>query len=622
MAAAAAARCEEDDEVAIEIEPGALVDARQTPSAANVAAPVPCDERLGRYRLRFALATGGMATVYLAVAEEGPNAGHVFAVKRIHPHLALSSEFVDMFRDEARLASLLHHPNVCGVLDYADAHATGGAEPCWLAMELLVGAPLARLLGTRARKRVDPAMAARWPLVAARLVAEACEGLHVAHELRDESGRPLQVVHRDVSPHNVFVGFDGHAKVVDFGIASAAHRLHHTATGMVKGKFAYMAPEQMRGHRVDRRADVWSLGVVLWESIVGRPLFRGETESETILRALGAEVPPLASVAPHAGPELAAVVDRALRVPVGERYESARELGQDLWRIVHAAAPSVSAPEVAGWMDALFPGEHERQRAIAESARDGADSSAPRPALVVPWASGEDSRSQLAPRSAVVRRAGQPPRSASRALLVAGAIVLGAVILALGIVVGSHTGTPTGRAAPAPPDVPTEARTRPPETRVVRSADVADVPRTEPLSGSDPWSSTTTRARADATSRVARPDDARLVSGHRAERPSEGPTGRTGEARTSARDRSTAEADPNARGEVHVATSGGWAVVSHRGRRLGPTPGIFRLPVGRQTLTLRAQGSGPPQRETVNVRRGAVVRLRVALAPAAGLASR
>lgn len=598
MAAAAAARCEEDDEVAIEIEPGVAVDERQTPSAANVATPVPCDERLGRYRLRFALATGGMATVYLAVAEEGPNAGHVFAVKRIHPHLALSRDFVDMFRDEARLASLLHHPNVCGVLDYADAHAVGSAEPCWLAMELLVGAPLARLIGTRARRQVDPAMGARWPLVAARLVAEACEGLHVAHELRDESGRPLQVVHRDVSPHNIFVGFDGHAKVVDFGIASAAHRLHHTATGMVKGKFAYMAPEQMRGHRVDRRADVWSLGVVLWESIVGRPLFRGETESETILRALGAEVPPLASVAPHAGPELAAIVDRALRVPVGERYESARELGQDLWRIVHAAAPSVSAPEVAGWMDALFPGEHERQRAYAETARDAAGSSAPRPALIVPWASSEDSRSHFAPQSAVVRRAGQPPRSASRALLVGGSIVLGGVILALGIAVGSRTGTTDPAAVGPHAAVRGDARAQRTEARVEPPTSITADRGPDPRPGSD-----------------GRP----LVQG---DGQGEEPTNRAGEARTGTRDRSSAEADPNARGEVHVATSGGWAVVSHRGRRLGPTPGIFRLPVGRQTLTLRAQGSGPPQRETVNVRRGAVVRLRVALAPAAGLASR
>ncbi|MCA9610627.1 MAG: protein kinase, partial [Myxococcales bacterium] len=233
----------------------------------------PARGNVGRYRLTHELASGGMASVYLAFPELARSPGEAVAVKRVHPHLAVQRSFVEMFLDEARVAARIDHPNVARVLDIGAAE--GGQ---FIAMELLLG----RSLGAVAKRLKRLPLETRWPL-AAHVVARAAEGLHAAHELRDPDGAPLEVVHRDVSPHNVFVTYDGRVKVVDFGIARARGRLHQTETGTVKGKFAYMAPEQMMGLPVDRRADVWALGVVLHELLVGDKLFKRSNDTETVL---------------------------------------------------------------------------------------------------------------------------------------------------------------------------------------------------------------------------------------------------------------------------------------------------------------------------------------------------
>src|SRR5688500_2262135 len=225
------------------------------------------ERQFGRYRLCFELASGGMGTVYLARAEGPSGFEKLVALKRIHEHLAKDPRFVAMFLDEARLAARIHHPNVCSVIDFGTVE-----DSYYLTMPFVEGESFHRLLRSLA-KRGDPGASRSFWYIAARIVAEACEGLHAAHELRDDVGEPLEVVHRDVSPQNLLIGYYGGVRVLDFGVASARHRLYSTATGEVKGKFAYIAPEQIEGQPVDRRADVWSLGVVLYECIALRRLF-------------------------------------------------------------------------------------------------------------------------------------------------------------------------------------------------------------------------------------------------------------------------------------------------------------------------------------------------------------
>src|SRR5688500_2571176 len=191
------------------------------------------ERQFGRYRLCFELASGGMGTVYLARAEGPSGFEKLVALKRIHAHLAKDPRFVAMFLDEARIAARIHHPNVCSVIDFGTVEGS-----YYLTMPFVEGESLGRVMHAVSARR-DPAARRSFWYVAARVIADACEGLHAAHELRDDVGDLLEVVHRDVSPQNTLIGYDGGVRVLDFGVASARHRLYSTATGEVKGKFAY-----------------------------------------------------------------------------------------------------------------------------------------------------------------------------------------------------------------------------------------------------------------------------------------------------------------------------------------------------------------------------------------------
>jgi serine/threonine protein kinase len=237
-------------------------------------------EALGPYRLLAELGTGGMATVYEAIDSQAPpDAPHV-AVKVLHEHLAREASHVDNFLDEGRLGLRLDHPSVCRVLDVGKV----GGRP-YVAMELLQGAALDRLFALLAR-RPELARDITWTRAIVSVVAEVADGLHAAHALTDEEGRLLDVVHRDVSPENLYLLDDGSARLADFGVARHADRTHATLPGMIKGKLAYLAPEIFQGAPLDRRADVWSLGVVLWELLVGRSLFRRASEAELMSAVL------------------------------------------------------------------------------------------------------------------------------------------------------------------------------------------------------------------------------------------------------------------------------------------------------------------------------------------------
>jgi serine/threonine-protein kinase len=307
-------------------------------------------ERVGRYRVGAELARGGMALVCLASLEEGSD--EVVALKLVHPHLIDDSDFVEMFLDEARISTRIRHPNVCRVTDYGEADDT-----LFLAMELLRGTPLTKL-NRRVRQNPDVLKDPRWARVAASIMSDVCAGLHAAHELLDDTNTPLHVVHRDVSPHNVFVCWDGVSKILDFGVAASEHRLHMTRAGTVKGKFEYIAPEQVQSKKVDRRADVWAVGTVLWELLAGKALFRGPNHAQTIARVLAASVPPIEG-APR---ELQEIIARAVRLDVNERIGTAGEIGEalDSW------LGDVGKTEVATVIAELMPGAEQAEAMLIE----------------------------------------------------------------------------------------------------------------------------------------------------------------------------------------------------------------------------------------------------------------
>ncbi len=342
----------------------------ETPAPPPIPVPEGPGRRLGDYELCYQLATGGMATIYLARKETGDGYGRPVAIKRLHPHHVGSRDMEEMLLDEARIASRITHPNVCAVLDVG----RDGGSP-FIAMEYLAGVPLSRLNRAVARR---PAIlsSGRWHALAARILSDAAAGLHAAHELA-EGDVPLEVVHRDVSPSNVFVTFDGNVKVLDFGVAAARRRIRVTRELEIKGKLAYIAPEQARGERVDRRADVWGLGLCLWEALAGRRLFSRSSVVEHLAEDR-VEPLPRPSQAVSAVPRaLDGVVERALRWSREERYPTARAMAADLFRFVRGSGEPAGAPQLAALLLELFRVVHSRDKDVLLTATgDGTDPTA------------------------------------------------------------------------------------------------------------------------------------------------------------------------------------------------------------------------------------------------------
>src|SRR5690606_17138945 len=279
---------------------------------------------LGRFTLCRELGAGGMATVYLARMRLAAGLERVVALKTIHSHLAKEQTFVDMFLDEAKIASQISHPNVCSVFDFGEVAGT-----YFLAMEYLSGEPLIDVINAIAAQQDEDLMAAV-PFLAARILADACEGLQAAHSLTGPDGKRLEVVHRDVSPQNLVVTYDGSVKVVDFGCAKALERVTQTNTGMMKGKVSYAAPEQLRAEPLDARVDVFALGVCLWEFLTLRQLFRRDSAVASAMAVLQEPIPRASNGCPWVPEELATIAERALARDREERYASARELGRAL----------------------------------------------------------------------------------------------------------------------------------------------------------------------------------------------------------------------------------------------------------------------------------------------------
>ncbi|HWL86479.1 MAG TPA: serine/threonine-protein kinase, partial [Polyangiaceae bacterium] len=307
---------------------------------------------MGRYAVFAEIASGGMASVHLGRLIGSVGFTRTVAIKRLHPHLARNPDFVAMFLDEARLAARIRHPNVVHTLDVvSDEHEL------LLVMEYVQGETLARLVRAAHSQKIRLP-----PSIASGIAVGALDGLHAAHEATSERGTPLGIVHRDVSPQNVLVGRDGVARVLDFGVAKAAGRLHETKDGSVKGKFAYMAPEQLGRTEVDRRADIFAAGVVIWEALTAERLFDGDNLAEIVHAVISRSVPAPSSVAADIPPELDAVVLKALEREVDKRYASAHDMAVALERVCRPA----SAREIGEWVEYLAAPSLRASRTLLE----------------------------------------------------------------------------------------------------------------------------------------------------------------------------------------------------------------------------------------------------------------
>jgi hypothetical protein len=298
-----------------------------------------------RFHILRRLGQGGMAEVFVALRREPDGSASPVAIKRPLPDLAAQAEFLNMFLDEARIASVLDHPNVARVHEIVQR-----PDGCLLVLELVDGRALSALMvrGERIGRRMDARMSAY-------IIARAAEGLHYAHGCKDGQGRPLHLVHRDVSPQNILISFGGEVKVIDFGIAQALGRVTRTKTGARKGKSGYMAPEQVKGLDLDLRVDVFGLGIVLWEMLCARRLFVRSDEYR-IMNALLVDPIPLPTEYAAVPVELERIVMKALARDRKDRYNTAEELRAELDAFV-AGAGGVHPRELGDTITSFFPGE-------------------------------------------------------------------------------------------------------------------------------------------------------------------------------------------------------------------------------------------------------------------------
>ena len=551
--------------------------------------------------------------MHLARMEGSAGFEKLVALKTIHPHLATDRQFVEMFLDEARIASQINHPNVCTVFDFGETDGT-----YYMAMELVPGASLHEAIEAVVGLR-DETLGRMFPIYAARILSDASEGLHAAHEQTGPRGQSLGIVHRDVSPQNLLITFEGAVKVTDFGCAKAIQRVSQTSTGTLKGKVGYAAPEQMRPGPIDRRADVWALGVCLWECLTFQRLFRRETDVQTALAVLQDPIPDAAQGRSWVPRELADIAARALERDPDARYATARDMGRDLRRFLTSTGYSVESAEIADFMRAALPDaleEHRRRAEAAGSISFDDDTPTQERAAVDPTA--DTVRLETVapvnvppPKTLRLRRedahegAGRG-RSRSRWPIAAGLFVV------LAIAGGAYAwqrgmlGTERGEASIDEASAQVGVRSSRVLTETADEA-VAPLPHTR-------------EARAPASGEGTRVD--RAARGER-EPPSPAPATTVRVARGSANvqpaptpsvDEPLEMAPPApTTGTVRIVADEGWSLVVHEGRELGRTPLTVELPPGPQTLSLLPFGRPPGDTQQVRVYAGTSVTLRIAI---------
>ncbi|HLU67761.1 MAG TPA: protein kinase [Kofleriaceae bacterium] len=322
----------------------------------------PKPTTFGKYTLLERISHGGMAEVFRARTSGEAGFEREVAIKLLLPRVAMDEAFVTMLIDEAKIAGQLSHANIAQIFDLGKAD-----DRYFIVQEYVPGRDLRGILRHLAQRKQHLSLAQ-----ACHIVLKMCEGLDYAHNKRDLSGNPLNLVHRDISPQNVIVSYEGEIKLIDFGIVKAEGRATRTLAGLVKGKFAYMSPEQIRGLPVDRRSDVFACGIVLHELLTGHPLFKRATEFETLRRARSAAIEAPSQLRPEVPAELDRVALKALARHVDDRYQTAAALRDDLWEFMRASGHVTSREELAAWMQESFP--EGPQASAADDGRASSDS--------------------------------------------------------------------------------------------------------------------------------------------------------------------------------------------------------------------------------------------------------
>ncbi|HEY6555867.1 MAG TPA: serine/threonine-protein kinase [Polyangiaceae bacterium] len=353
----------------------------QSDGSTRVARPVPAHERLlvptpvagraapsaalepaGTYQLCFEIASGGLATVYLAVHHGSEDFEKVVAIKKLLPELSKTPASVAMLVDEARISARANHPYVRDVFDLC--RAADGTH--FVVMEFLQGEPLSSVCKALAR-RGQGAFPVNHSQAVARVVANLCEGLHAVHELTRGPG--ADVVHRDVTPHNLFVLHDGSVRLTDLGIVQAAGRRQHTGRNTLKGKLAYMSPEYLSRAPYDRRSDIWAMGIVMWELLTGQRLFQGKHEAETLQAVFSGIITAPSQMRADVDARLDAIVLKALDRDMARRYRTAADFARALETYLQRQDDIVSSTEVASWLQELLPNSQAHLARLIELAR-------------------------------------------------------------------------------------------------------------------------------------------------------------------------------------------------------------------------------------------------------------
>ncbi|WP_224371359.1 serine/threonine protein kinase [Hyalangium versicolor] len=540
------------------------------------------ENRLGKYRLIKLLATGGMGEVFLARQEGPAGFSKTVVVKRMLTHLGREPKFVEMFLNEARLAAQLSHPNCVQIFELGEHHGT-----YFIAMEFIHGMNLRAIKRRMDERQMDgPVGFAAW------ICAQALKGLHYAHTLTDETGRLLKLVHRDVSPDNVLVGFNGSVKVVDFGIAKASTSISTTGAGTVKGKYAYMAPEQLSGHPADARTDVYAMGVVLYELLSGERPFQGTSEAALVKAIIQDSSKPLRELRPNIPAELEEICRRALEKNPQERFPTAESMSTAL-EIFVLGMGGVAQEEVKTLLQGLFTEEADMATVISPRHRDGAPFGLPTPesfsgvtpsSVQVPpkpvqpqeaatsqWVNVDISTDFAASAAAAPAPAASPSppaepspnKPSNKRWLWPGVSAL-MLVVAVGAAMLTRREERVSEPAPAPAAVPPTAvpaaQLPPPQTPEPQ----APAAPTSPPSATPPAIAAAQPAVPSPEAKEPRREDAAAPAAHPAQRtPAKPSTGTV-----------TLRVNP-------------WAEVFYAGKSMGVTPmGAIELPSGTQTLTL------------------------------------
>jgi serine/threonine-protein kinase len=328
-------------------------------------------ERYGRFDILGRVGRGGMAEILLARERNLAGGTRYLVIKRILPEVADCDEMLHMFLDEARVVMGLAHPNLCQIFEVGEQDGTW-----FIAMEWVHGTTLHQLLRRALAEGMDYA-------VIARVISQCAEALHHAHTARDATGEALNLVHRDVSPHNIMIAYDGRVKLLDFGIAKSTVSTHHTEAGVVKGKVCYMAPEQWLCSAIDGRTDVFALGACLYEALTGRVAFKRDSQMEVMRAVLNRDIAPIGELARGVPPELEAIVLRALAVKADDRFQSALEMSEALEEFISEHRGALGASQVAEYARRLFQSE-VRLGPVMERSMYGGEIPPPAPLLLPP----------------------------------------------------------------------------------------------------------------------------------------------------------------------------------------------------------------------------------------------